>query len=110
MAKNDMQLESYLDKGGNIVRVGDFIVYAHLMGRSAALKFGKVVAIKSKEKKYSCGSGFVITVLGVEDYGWGSNYPRLAGRKGALQWPNRTLLANDLIPDNYKVLFESAGA
>jgi hypothetical protein len=102
------ELEGYMDKGQNYVRVGDFIVYGSLIGRSASLRIGKVMAVRTRKKNYDYESGISISVLGVDDNRWGPVAPTLCERKGNLLFPERTMLANHLIPANIVALFDEA--
>ena len=98
----------FLDKASNTVHVGDFTAYGSLLGRCAALKFGKVIKIekvspdwdKSKEEWH-------IRVIGVEDWqpGWRPDYLEKS-KPGTLMYPDRILLANDFIPEKYKEVLE----
>lgn len=108
------EADEYLDKAGQIVKVGDFIVYGSLLGRSAALKFGKVLSIKSKTypiRKWDFNSNtnvetgktqteYSIRVLGfVHNYWWKPNSEYAS--KGTLSFPDRTLrIEVDRLPEN----------
>lgn len=55
------------DKAGNELRPGDFIVYGHSVGRSAALRFGRVVSVNEKKARWDGYVGTTLTVWGVDD-------------------------------------------
>lgn len=95
------KVESFKDKLGNDVFVGDYILYTHNLGRSAALRFGKILDIHTKEEFHD-RHGWSITVQGVDD-DW-SHHKKLCERKGTLLFPNRTIKINYL-PDQYKEFF-----
>ena len=74
-----MSTKRWLDMGGNEVKVGDYIAYAVLLGHSAGLSYGRVLAIDNKG----------LRVLGVQP-GWsGKGYYGKA--PGTLKFPERTL-------------------
>lgn len=98
-------MSDFKDKTGVPIKVGDFIAYGHAMGRSAGLRFGKVLALKKRERRYQSDPGASITVIGVED-DWSHNAPKLCSRVGTLQYPERTIVL-DRIPDpHYTLLSE----
>jgi hypothetical protein len=105
MSDERKEIEFFIDKSGREVKVGDFIVYGHNLGRCAGLRFGKVLKIAQVEDNWLLGKGILswrITVQGVND-DWGDKDVQLAS-KGCLQFPERILNANDFIPEKYKKL------
>jgi hypothetical protein len=90
-----------LDKLGQEITVGCYIVYGHQLGRSAMLKVGKVLAIRIVPKpEFGYDSGYRITVVGVEELPW-EKVPKL-GRKGTLQFPDRCIVIPEgIIPAKY---------
>lgn len=96
-------VESYDDKAGHTVKVGDFIVYGHALGRCAALKFGKVLKIETV-KTWRDEIEWRIGVRGVEEQRWCGKIE--LSRPGTLMFPERTILANDFIPQAYKDLLD----
>ena len=101
-----VEVESFTDKAGQTVKRGDYIVYGSLLGRCAALKFGKVINIK-------CGPGYYnndsllwsITVASIE-HSWGTDQMEPCEKNGTLQFPNR-IVKFDNLPQNYKNLLDS---
>lgn len=97
-------MNTFLDRAGQEVKVGDFIVYGHALGRCAGLQFGRVLSIKSIERQRFSGieEHWRIRAQGVnEDY----NKPQLI-KPGTLKYPDRIILANDFIPQKLKDLFD----
>ena len=97
------------DKSGKPIMVGAYIVYGHALGRSAGLRFGKVLAIREKGPSHypsSLDSLASIRVIGVDD-DWNTNEPKLCSRTGTLQFPNRLLVleAEDL-PETHRQLLD----
>ena|ERR1700690_2048063 len=87
-----------LDKSRKEIKVGDFIIYGHALGRCAGLRYGKVLAIK-EVKDYADRIKNHFTVQGVDD-DWYPDTPKLAERKGTLQFGDRILIVTeDQIPD-----------
>lgn len=94
--------DSFIDKAGQEVRVGDYIVYGHALGRCAALKFGKVLKIETvKDYREEC---WRIRVLGIEK-GYSKAKPWDISQ-GTLQFPDRTILANSFLPKQIKDALE----
>lgn len=97
------------DKIGKEITIGCFIAYGHALGRSAGLRIGRVLAIKSPVEgdcdNQFYGGGWRITVIGIDD-DWAHNAIRLNNRKGILQFPKRMLVL-DQVPENYRILLES---
>ena len=96
-------VESYEDKAGQTVKVGDFIVYGHALGRCAALKFGKVLKIETV--KCDRRDEWRINVRGIDDDHYSGELK--VSRIGTLMFPERTILANDFIPQDYKDLLDA---
>lgn len=98
-----------LDKSGQEICPGDFIVYGHNIDRSAALRFGKVIAVKPREGRWAREENAVtVTVIGVEDDSWIHPEPRLCRRKGSLLYPNRILcVSKELVPEPQRTLLEN---
>jgi len=95
------------DKLGKQIEVGAFIVYGSLLGRSAALKIGKVLKIAAYPKD-SGYSNIAIGVQGVErNYSWDPKPGDVKlGGKGTLQFPDRCLVVNPAdLPKNIQDLF-----
>jgi hypothetical protein len=93
------------DKIGQEITVGSIIAYGHLLSRSAGLRIGKVLAIKSREgwdnwKKVSIEE-YSLTVIGIND-DWSCIPPELNMCKGRLQFPDRTIVLNPAtLPEVY---------
>jgi len=81
----------FLDKCGDAVRPGDFIVYGHALGRCAGLRYGRVIAIKEGNLDYD-KKGPKLHVIGLDD---DRSYkkPRLC-KKGVLSFSSRVLKVN----------------
>jgi hypothetical protein len=90
-----------LDKLGQEITVGCYIVYGHLLSRSAGLKVGKVLGLRTTKKpEFGFDSGYRVTVVGVEELPW-EKVPKL-GRKGTLQFPDRCIVIPEgIIPAKY---------
>jgi len=81
------------DKAGREIEVGDFIVYGHNLGRCAALRYGRVLAINEKEDRYNRRATLHYTVIGVRDAFRGLRVaPVLCERTGTLQFGDRILV------------------
>jgi len=100
------------DKLGRVIEVGDYIVYAHALDRSAALQFGKVLRVKVGDggMYQQRPDGSVITVIGCNEYGWS---PDKTGRwvlnrsTGTLLFPNRTIVIDGhALPNNVRELLD----
>lgn len=77
--------------GKQEIEVGSYVVYATTLGRSAGLKFGKIIEIKEKEE------GFAYRVVGVDD-NWTHLSPEI-NKPGTLLYENRmVILSFDLLP------------
>ena len=94
------------DKLGALISVDDIIVYGHALGRCAALRIGKVVAIRALENRFHRATqpDWRITVRGVDD-GWGDG-PKTLCKKGTLMYPDRIIV----LGHNTSVLPDSAAA
>jgi len=99
-------VESFADKAGQAVKVGDFIVYAAQYVDSPALKFGKVLGIKSFS--YRGLTDWRIRAVGVDDWYLAGIGGPVAGKPGTLKFPQRIILANAFIPQAYKDLLDAA--
>jgi hypothetical protein len=97
-----MPQDSFRDKIGQEVMVSDFIAYGHAVGRSAALRIGKVLAItKTPSVRHRREFDFSIRVRGVEESYQG---PQLCKRDGILQYPERIIKLPAVPEDIAKVL------
>jgi len=88
------------DKCGREIHVGDYIVYGHAIGRSASLKFGKIIKITEKD---ACGKKvYTYRVAGIsEDYSFKT--PSIS--IGTVLYEDRMIiLPFDLLPDYAKEL------
>lgn len=82
------------DKSGRPLSVGDFIVYGHALGRSAALQYGRILKIETKEKYGQQTLSIRVQGASTDDHydakrGWVSEAYLL--RPGNLQYGDRTL-------------------
>jgi hypothetical protein len=101
-------VDSFQDKSGREVRVNDFVVYGHALGRCAALRFGMVLSIKrGKRHEYSRDDEWAIRVQGIDDDAVDIYGLALCKVAGTLMFPDRILNANAFIPQQYKALFEN---
>jgi len=75
---------------GQEIKVGDYIIYAYNLSRSAALKFGRVVAFQ-EPKEDVCRKEPWIVVGGVERWSWRNEW-KLQSRHGFLQFPERIIV------------------
>lgn len=85
-----------VDKAGTELRPGDFIVYGHSVGRSAALRFGRVVSVNEKKARWDGYVGTTLTVWGVDDDYFDEASPfsreaKLLTKTSTLQYSRRTL-------------------
>lgn len=97
------------DKLGKRIEPGCIIVYGTLLGRCAALRVGKVVAVKSvggNPNEWVNGNAR-ITVHGIDD-SWANEEPKLNNKKGTLQFSERCLVLDEMmISPKYKRLLET---
>jgi hypothetical protein len=93
------------DKLGTEIKVNDYIVYAHNLGRSAALKFGRVIKLSEKPTIHyeSLITEYRIGVLGYEEQSWNKEQPYTL-TKGTLQYPDRVVVLSTLPPEIKKAL------
>lgn len=97
-----------IDKVGTEITAGCFIVYGHALGRSAALRFGRVEAVNVKTKKDTWDEkehdASTITVLGIEDlwedYEGKERLPQVATKRSTLLFPDRVIVVPTL-PKKY---------
>lgn len=97
--------ESFTDKIGQEVRVGDRIAYGHALGRCAGLRIGKVLGIVQVRwsDMYDRKVDWSIRVQGIEDhYSW-TREPRLC-KPGTLQYPDRIVKITTPLPEAYAKL------
>lgn len=97
------------DKVGREITVGAFIAYGHALGRCAALRVGRVLAIKAPaegcQEWHHYGGGWRITVIGISD-DYRHRAPELNSRKGVLQFPSRMLVL-DSVSETYRQMLEN---
>jgi len=106
--KYPMEVEFFLDKSGREVRVGDYIIYGHALGRCAGLQWGKIFKIlkkKNMEDNIFDSSCWAITVIGIDEHPWNKN-PYGLCRKGTLNFPSRIIKATEFIPQELKDLYK----
>lgn len=95
-----------LDKANREIKVGDYIVYGTLLGRSAALKFGKVVSIEEIEGSY--GANCKLRVNGVEEEFWWKEGTKWRLTRGTLSFSNRTvIIPGEILPKDIKDLLDA---
>lgn len=100
------------DKIGHQITVGSYIVYGHALDRSAALRIGKVLSLKTIPGRYGEDSEeYRIGVISVHDDWWyypGADRTLKLNKKGTLQFPNRILVLHETqVPAEYKELLDS---
>jgi len=78
------------DRTGTLIEVGDIVLYAHNLDRSAGLQWGKVVALDYGDDRYKFPRGVRVHVRGVSEYS--SRPPTLLLRVGRLQYPDRVVV------------------
>lgn len=79
-----------LDKAGNEIKIGDFIIYGHALGRCAGLRYGKVLGFEEAEVSlWNKEKTTYLKTIGVDD-NWGN--PHLNKRAGTLQFPESRVL------------------
>lgn len=93
------------DKLDRPIAVGDFIAYGHALGRSAALKIGRVVAIRClAEPTWRGGSPWRITVAGIDEASWHTT--RIS--RGTLQFPDRAIVVpREDVPAHWRGMLEA---
>lgn len=79
------------DKLGQPLTAGCYIVYGHAMGRSAGLRFGKVLRVATKIPEYRTDPEDRITIQGV-DAEWSHREPELLNKKSTLLFSDRTVV------------------
>src|ERR1039457_5588875 len=96
-----------LDKIGQEITVGSYIVYGHALGRCAGLRFGKVLRIKyEKTNDWDHEPTFKVKVWGVNDE-W-TYEPVLCSTPGTLNFPDRMLVVDSkLIPPDFLALLQN---
>lgn len=102
------KVDRYYDKAGQAVKVDDYIIYGHALGRSAALRWGKVKEIFYKGRNDHQGvENYSIRVRGV-DYDDCPNLwePRVSRKDVTLQFADRTILATAFVPSHIKKLLD----
>jgi len=96
------------DKLGTPIEVGSFIAYGHALGRCAALRIGKVLAIEEKPQDYKCPNGVKVVVRGVDDDCL-ILYDLKLVKPARLLFPDRIIvLAPSRVPETYRQLLEDA--
>jgi len=102
-----METDSFTDKLGHEVYVGDDIIYGHNLGRCAGLRIGRVLKIRmERDGIHNDLISWKITVQGVDD-DWDHNEPSLC-RKGTLQFPKRIMRVDtNTLPDNIQELLRN---
>lgn len=105
--KKYSNLEELLDKTGNKIEIGSYIVYGHALGRCAALKFGKVIDIEFQTDNFPQYPTHVrISVIGIDDEAHWSK-PHLT-KRGFLGFPERIIvLPVDKLPEYAKELLKN---
>ena len=95
----------FTDKIGRQVNVGDTIIYACSLGRSAGLRWGRVLEVVLNNA-YSPSHPTKLKTIGIDE--WPHKPPELQGRIGYLQFPSRVLLQDpDEVPEEISQLLDS---
>lgn len=111
-----------VDKLGQEIVVGSYIVYGHALGRCAGLRLGKVLVITPKEYPAWQGESKLkhhFTVIGVDDdHAHLADLPqfrahpewyatKLLSKKSTIQFAERIIvLSGDMLPENIKKLLD----
>lgn len=96
-----------IDKSGREIKIGDYIIYGHALGRCAGLRYGKV--LKLNEKKDFNNKDFVdVTVIGIDD-DWDFRGVKICDRKGTLLFPESRVLVieEDQMPEEVLKLLKN---
>ena|SRR4030067_67458 len=107
-----------LDKLGQEIKIGSIICYSTLLGRSAGIKFGKVLIINNKPStKIEWNSiarrnetinyiEYSIVVRGIEE---DNGYIELNRGNGKLLYPESRVIviSENQIPEKYKILLDT---
>lgn len=105
--KSREKADSFTDKMGQEVRVGDRIVYGSALGRCAALRFGKVLKIERLDLEYRLDPvGWSIQVQGIDDSALHCYPLALCKTTGNLQFPDRIVKVPTLPPE-YEALLSA---
>lgn len=103
---NKVEVPFFLDKTGQIVKRGDYIVYSRTIGRSADLNFAKVINIKSGEGWRGEKIWGILVVAVTRGYHFGERVDKPMDKKITLQFPDRTIKIENL-KEEVKVLLDS---
>lgn len=96
-------VDSFVDKLGRTVKVGDRIAYGHALDRCAGLRIGKVLRIQ-RGKDWRDREFWSIRVQGIDDE-WSFKEPRLC-KLGTLGFPERIVKVTGLLPESYEALLD----
>ena len=92
------------DKLGQPIEVGAVIAYGHALGRCAALRIGRVLAVSKRPQGCGADSDCRIKVQGIDD-DWRSQKPTLCARAGTLMFSQRVIcIPPSIVPDSVKQL------
>lgn len=86
--------------GKQEIKVGSYIVYATTLGRSSALKFGRVISrdVPKEPEAFQKKGDYRYRVVGVDD-NWGYKEPEIC-KPGTLLYENRiVVLPFEMLPD-----------
>ena len=86
--------------GKQEIKVGSYIVYATTLGRSSALKFGKVIDIKTPKEPeaFQKEGDYSYRAVGIDD-NW-THIPPKVCKPGTLLYENRiVVLPFEMLPD-----------
>lgn len=98
--------EPVLDKIGQPIQEGSYIVYGHALGRCAALKIGLVLKVAKIEARRGY-SNHRITVVGVDETSHNDRRIIYLTKLGTLQFPDRAIvLPREKIPQDHLELFD----
>ena len=100
-----------LDKLGRPITKGCYIIYGTLLGRSAALRIGRVCNVRWIGKdadKYRYHEHWSITVHGLDD-SWNFRPAKANERRGTLLFPERTVVIDpSFIPEKALSMLQEA--
>jgi hypothetical protein len=103
-----VEVESFTDKAGQVVKRGDCIAYGRIRLQSGDLNFGKVTNIK-QGKDYYDRDVWAITIVALDqeyDCETRKYSYTVMEKKTSLQFPER-IVKFDNLPENIKILLDS---
>jgi hypothetical protein len=102
----------FRDKSGKELQAGDYVVFAHLLGRSAGMRYGKVTRVQWSKEGWRGIKAPKLQVQGInDDYchmkDWTPSQAKLNTRKSTLGFPTRVVkIEKDQMPEEFWKLLE----